>query len=104
MKRIAATLLSLTLALGLLAGAAGPARAADQEEVLQVLALLGVLNGDENGDLNLSGPVTRAQFAKMCVAASPLRDQGRYPSGLSPFPAPAIAGGGIFLPRKGIKK
>ena len=86
MKRIAATLLSLTLALGLLAGAAGPARAADQEEVLQVLALLGVLNGDENGDLNLSGPVTRAQFAKMCVAASPLRDQGRYPSGLSPFP------------------
>jgi len=82
MKKI----LGLVLALCLMAGFAVPTHAAEQSEVLQVLALLGVMNGDENGNLNLSGSVTRAQFAKMCIAASPLKEQGKYPSGLAPFP------------------
>ena len=73
--------LSLCLSLAVLA----PARAAEQEEVLQVLALLSVMNGDENGDLNLTARVTRAQFAKMCVAASTLGSSGGS-TGLAPFP------------------
>jgi hypothetical protein len=80
------TVLGFVLALCLTFPLTTPAAAAEQSEVLQVLALLGVMNGDENGNLNLSNSVTRAQFAKMCIAASPMKEQGQYPTGLSPFP------------------
>ena len=77
-------LLCLALVLCLFAGLALPAPAADEEsEMLQILAALGVMNGDQNGNLNLSQPVTRAQFAKMAVAAS--RTAGGTGSAAPPF-------------------
>ena len=83
MKRFIAAL----LAGGMLAGLGAPALAAEQPQatVEQAVRLLGVMNGDENGDMNLEGLVTRAQFAKMMVAASSYKDSVGQTSGVSPF-------------------
>lgn len=64
-----------------------PAQAvtATQSEMLQVLAVLGVLGGDASGNLNLSNQVTRAEFSKMAVTASSFQDLGEETSGISPF-------------------
>lgn len=40
----------------------------------QAVRALGIMNGDENGNMNLSGKVTRAEFVKMMVAASAYKD------------------------------
>ena len=71
----------------MLAGLGAPALAAEQPQatVEQAVRLLGVMNGDENGDMNLEGLVTRAQFAKMMVAASSYKDSVGQTSGVSPF-------------------
>lgn len=42
--------------------------------VTDVLAAAGIMQGDENGNLNLSSNVTRAEFAKMAVASSEHKD------------------------------
>lgn len=68
-------LLSILLAVILLLAAAVPAAAADTEpEGLELIRALGILIGDENGNLDLSGGVTRAQFTKMMTMASNFRD------------------------------
>ena len=63
-KRLTGLLLALTLLVGLLAL---PAAAAETGEPVATVQALGILNGDQNGNLNLSGNVTRAQFCKMAV-------------------------------------
>lgn len=55
-------------------------------EVLPVLGILGVMNGDERGELNLTAPVTRAQFVKMAVACSALKTTGQAGAYISPYP------------------
>ena len=68
-KRVLAALLSAALSLSLVT----PALAlTGREEAAQVLSALDIMTGDENGDLNLSVPVTRAEFVKMLMAASPI--------------------------------
>ena len=57
-----------------------------QGEMLQVLAAMGVMNGDEKGNLNLEATVTRAAFIKMAVAASVYKDMATAASYVSPFP------------------
>ncbi|MGI6028278.1 MAG: S-layer homology domain-containing protein [Candidatus Heteroscillospira sp.] len=77
-------LLCLLLALCLFAAVPAGALAADNDgEMLEVLSALGVMNGDERGELNLEQNVTRAQFAKMAVAASRLGTAGS--AAVSPF-------------------
>ena len=61
---------SFLLAAALCVGFALPAHAANEATAAEVLAVLGIMNGDENGDMNLSSPVTRAEFAKLLVCAS----------------------------------
>lgn len=85
-KRILPALLALTLCLSLLPGALAAGRSATLEEKAQVLAALEIMVGDENGDLRLSEPVTRAQFTKMIVAASPYRDSVSASTRVSPYP------------------
>lgn len=52
--------------------------AADAEEAaVQTVRALGIMVGDEQGNLNLSRAVTRAEFTKMLVAASNQRDAVR---------------------------
>ena len=69
-KRITAALLAALLC----AGALPAAHAADAQAMQQTVRALGILTGDENGDLNLSSPVTRAEFTKMMCAAAGLAE------------------------------
>ena len=48
--------------------------AADFDTELEVLGVLGIMNGDENGNLSLDKTVTRAEFSKMTVMASSYKD------------------------------
>ena len=68
-------LLSLLAVLALIFTLAAPAAlAADGDTMLETIRVLGILSGDENGNLNLSSPVTRAEFVKMMTAASTYKD------------------------------
>ena len=46
----------------------------DEAEKVQVVQLLGIMNGDESGNLNLDNTVTRAEFVKMLINASVYKD------------------------------
>ena len=70
-KRILSGLLCLCLTLGLLCTGAGAVSGSSKLEAIRVL---GILEGDESGNLNLSSQVTRAEFTVMLAAASPYGD------------------------------
>ncbi len=82
MKRIGAWILTVCLVLGL---AAAPASAADSATIQATVQALGIMVGDENGSMNLSANVTRAQFCKMMVAASVYKDTVDEEGGMSLF-------------------
>ena len=68
-KRVLSALLAAALTLSLVT----PALAVtSQDDAAQVLAALDIMTGDESGNLNLSAPVTRAEFVKMLMVASPI--------------------------------
>lgn len=53
-----------------------PATAAGTDDsALKTVQALGIMQGDSSGNLNLSGNVTRAQFAKMLTSASVYKDR-----------------------------
>lgn len=58
----------------------------DENEKIQVLQLLEIMNGDENGDLNFDKAVTRAEFVKMAISASSYKDSVDKSVKLSAFP------------------
>lgn len=69
--------LSIVLTLCLLCALFVPVRAAgtqDQAEALACLKALEIMVGDQNGNLNLEAPVTRAAFAKLLIASSIHKD------------------------------
>ena len=70
-KRMLTALLTCCLALSLAVPALGAQTAVSEDEAAQAVTALGILTGDEGGALNLSGPVTRAEFVTMAVKASP---------------------------------
>ena len=88
MKKVSAWALCLCMTISMLCmPAAAAGLSADLEgEILPVLAVLGILNGDERGDLALERQVTRAEFVKMAVSASALKEQGTAVTALSPYP------------------
>ncbi len=45
------------------------------DDAQRLLGTLGIMNGDENGNLNLEREVTRAEFSKMLVNASSYKDK-----------------------------
>ena len=67
-------LMSLICAACLLLAAMPSALAADADTRLETVRALGILRGNENGELMLSAPVSRAEFAKMMTAASAYKD------------------------------
>ena len=91
--KFSAMCVALLLAFGLLflPGAANAAYAAEggqalnETSILNVLAALEIMNGDESGSLNLSSPVTRAEFTKMVLAASSAKDAVESQSSFSPY-------------------
>lgn len=68
-------MISLLLAACLIAAlCAAPASAASEEEAVRTVKALGIMVGDENGNMNLDQNVTRAQFAKLLTASSRFKD------------------------------
>lgn len=71
MKRILTGILALCLAVSLVM----PALAADAGSgAVQTVRALGILKGDQSGNTDLSGTVSRAEFAFMLAAASTYKD------------------------------
>jgi len=56
------------------------------EEMAQILSALDIMTGSENGDFMLSKKLTRAEFAKLVIAASPLSDGVGETVSVSPYP------------------
>ncbi|MEG2455615.1 MAG: S-layer homology domain-containing protein [Oscillospiraceae bacterium] len=86
MKKLLAGLLALVLALSL----AAPAFAATEDvplaEQALVLRELGIMTGDQNGDLRLDSVLSRAELTKLMVAASPLKDSVSRFAVTDPYP------------------
>lgn len=81
-------MLSLLLAAVLLAGSLPAALAADsvsESVVGQVIRSTGIMVGDTSGNMHLDQSVTRAEYAKMLVAASSYKDKVAGASNVSPF-------------------
>ena len=57
-----------------------------REDAAQALAALDIMVGDQSGNLNLGAPVTRAEFAKLVVAATPGGESVGDTVGVSPYP------------------
>ncbi len=62
-----------------------PTAAATESEMIQTVQALGIMVGDENGNMNLDDSVTRAQFATMSVRATPGGDSLSQ-TAYAPFP------------------
>lgn len=62
------------------------ASAASEDSVIQTVGLLGIMNGNASGELELGRSVTRAEFTKMVIAASTMRDLVSATSASAPFP------------------
>lgn len=82
-RNILSLLLCLTLLLGVCT--VGASAAADADTRLEVVRVLGIMTGDEQGNLNLDTAVTRAEFVKMMVAASKYKDSVTNGSGTAQF-------------------
>lgn len=83
-KRIGAGLLTALMLISLAPAALGAE--AGLNTVTTTMAALDIVVGNENGDLDLSGRVTRAQFVKMAIAASPYADSLGETTAVSPYP------------------
>lgn len=80
--------LSLLLAVCLLFSLATPfadAAATNEATAQQTVSALGIMVGDENGNMNLTAGVTRAQLAKMMIAASAYKNTISTTASSSPF-------------------
>lgn len=85
-KRIVSVLLAAALVLGLAVPAFAAQAQVTVDEAAQVLAALDIMTGDENGDLHLDQPVTRAEFTKLTMAASAYADSVGPTASISPYP------------------
>ena len=80
MKRpITSALLAAALSLSLVV----PAGAVSSSTAVEAIQALGIITGDSSGNLNLSSPVTRAEFVTMMTAASSYKDSIGEGSGVS---------------------
>lgn len=82
-RKLFPILLSLTLLLPLTPALAATASVND---MAQVLSALDIMTGNENGDLMLTRTVTRAEFTKLVIAASPLGENVGASTSVSPYP------------------
>lgn len=79
MKRIVSIALCVLLVLSILAAAfanvfaAEPSTMPKEEDIINIVGALEIMNGDENGNLNLEKNVTRAEFIKMALCTSTLK-------------------------------
>ncbi len=85
-KRVVTLLLTAALALPLALPAGAEVADVPQAEKAAVLRELEIMVGDQSGDLALDRPVSRAEFTKLLVAASPYRDAVPEAAGTDPYP------------------
>ena len=83
-KRILSLLLTAVVLLGS-APAAFAASEVSDSVIEQVVRAAGIMVGDASGNMNLDKTVTRAEYAKMLVAASTYKDKVSGVSNSSPF-------------------
>ena len=83
-KRLITALLCLALLAGLIPAAQGATPG--EEQAAQVLSALDIMVGDEDGNLNLGAIITRAEFTKLVMAASPQRESVGDAASVSPYP------------------
>lgn len=86
MKRFLSMTLVVTLLLSCMIGISAPAGAVSEDTVIQTVGLLEIMNGNNAGELNLGANVTRAEFTKMVIAASHLRELTVANTAGAPFP------------------
>ena len=70
-RRVVTALLAACLSLSLAAPALAAPASLSVDEVSRAVTALGIMAGDENGDLGLSRRVTRAEFVTMAIKATP---------------------------------
>jgi len=89
MKKILSLLLAALITVSLFVAMAAPVSAAytlpDITSIERIIASIGIMVGDENGNMNLPNSVTRAEFTKMLIAASIYKDSVNNGSSTSPF-------------------
>lgn len=86
MKRLTCALLCALLVLGLVPTAGAEVADVPQAEKAAVLKELEVFVGDETGALHLDRGVTRSEFTKLLIAASPYKDAVGESAGTDPYP------------------
>jgi len=89
MKKGLSIFLAVTILVSLFSVTAAPASAAytlpEIATVERIIKATGIMTGDQNGNMNLTRSVTRAEFAKLLVMASPHKDSVTGVSASSPF-------------------
>lgn len=85
-KRILSALLAVSLTASLCVCASAKTADVTLVEKAAVLKELEIMEGDPSGNLNLSSSVTRAEFVKLLVAASPYKDNVSTTAGTDPYP------------------
>ncbi len=88
MKRIvgAAIAFALVLLSAVSAFAVEKSAGLSEQKIIEIVGALEIMQGDENGNLNLENSVTRAEFVKMAVSASPYKDDAGVKAAYSVFP------------------
>lgn len=85
-RRIIPAVLAVLLCLSTLSHALASEAASSLKEASEVLAALNIMVGDARGDLHLERNVTRAEFTKLAIAASPYADSVGSSASFSPYP------------------
>jgi len=85
MKKTVSLILTICLVLGLTMGSAYASTSSSLSSAQQTVQTLGIMVGDSSGNMNLSGNITRAQLAKMMIAASTYKDTISSTAKSSPF-------------------
>ena len=83
-KRILSGLLAAIVLISLTPAALAATPTVD--DAAQALAALDIMVGDQDGNLNLDKTVTRAEFTKLAVAASPMRESVGDTVSVKPYP------------------
>ncbi len=85
MKKIGLTSVILCLCFLMLFGVNVQAATDNQQEIAGLLSKLSIMNGYSDGEMHPEWPVTRAEFAKIAIAASPYKNQVASYMAVSPF-------------------
>ncbi|MBE7022674.1 MAG: S-layer homology domain-containing protein [Ruminococcaceae bacterium] len=85
MKTYGVKILTLALCFLMLSGISGFAATSNETEIAELLAKLSIMNGYPDGELRLEQAVTRAEFSKVTIVASPYKNQVASSMAVSPF-------------------